>query len=296
MTFGNWRATHLREPSNEKASEDTTSREIDVDVEATYYRQPALVQEALKNILPTPADRPQMYFVGVAPYSTQDVFRKEILGARAIFDERFGTRGRSIVLINSNDTATSTALASTTNLGLVLNGIGKAMKPEKDVLVLFITSHGSKELLSVSFPGFSLNQVTPEMLSRALKESGIKNKVLIISACHSGSFIPSLKSDDTLIMTAASADNTSFGCANGREWTYFGDALFNQAMRKTRSFPRPLRRAASKLMQGGAASIKLLNGPQCPMLERLFSLLWTERFDTDTQHITIVVVVRTLLA
>jgi hypothetical protein len=228
----------LAETPIEAASEDTTSSEPDVDVEATFYRQPALVQEALKNILPSPEGRPQMYFVGLAPYSMQDVFKKEILGAQAVFDERFGTRGHSIVLINSSDTTINTALANTTNLGLVLNGVGKAMKPEKDVLVLFITTHGSKELLSISFPGFSLNQVTPEALSQALKESGIKNKVLIISACYSGSFIPPLKSDDTLIMTAASADRTSFGCANGREWTYFGDALFNHALRNTRSLPQ----------------------------------------------------------
>jgi hypothetical protein len=227
----------------EVATEETASREPDIDVEATFYRQPALVNEALKNILPTPGDRPQMYFVGLAPNSQQDVFKKELLGAQAIFDEHFGTRGRSISLVNHRDTAATTALANATNLGVVLNGIGKVMNPKKDVLVLFITTHGSKELLSVSFPGFALNQVTPENLSQAFKESGIKNKVLIISACYSGSFIPPLKSDDTLIMTAASADKTSFGCSNEREWTYFGDALFNHALRKTRSLPQAFEEA-----------------------------------------------------
>lgn len=228
----------LAETRTETAIEDAASRVPDIDAEATFYRQPALVQETLKNILSTPEGRPQMYFVGLAPSSAQDVFKKEILGAKDVFDESFGTRGRSIVLINSRDTVASTALASITNLGVVLNGIGKAMDPKKDVLVLFITTHGSKELLSVSFPGFALNQVTPEKLSQAFKEAGIKNKVLIISACYSGSFIPPLKSDDTLIITAASADKTSFGCSNEREWTYFGDALFNQALRKTRSLPQ----------------------------------------------------------
>lgn len=227
----------------EVATEETVSREPEIDVEATFYRQPALVNEALKSILPTPEDRPQMYFVGLAPNSQQDVFKKELLGAQAIFDEHFGTRGRSISLVNHRDTAPTIALANATNLGAVLNGMGKAMNPKKDVLVLFITTHGSKELLSVSFPGFSFNQVTPENLSQAFKESGIKNKVLIISACYSGSFIPHLKSDDTLIMTAASADKTSFGCSNGREWTYFGDALFNHALRKTKSLPEAFEEA-----------------------------------------------------
>jgi len=31
-------------------------------------------------------------------------------------------------------------------------------------------------------------------------------------------------------MTAADARNTSFGCAPGRDWTYFGDALFRQSL------------------------------------------------------------------
>lgn len=222
----------------------TVTREPEIDFEATFYRQTAVVKEALKDIRPSSRGRPQMYFVGVAPYSGHEVFKKEIQGARAVFDERFGTSGRSIVLINHPDTTASVPLASTINLGSVLNRIGEVMEPEKDVLILFITTHGAKEWLSVSFPGFPLNQITPEGLSRMLKKSGIKNKVLIISACHSGSFIPALKDNDTLIMTAAHADKKSFGCSNEREWTYFGDALFNHALRNTQSFPQAFVKAS----------------------------------------------------
>lgn len=272
------------EPNTETASEGTTSSEPVVDVEATFYRQPALVQEALKNILPTPGDRPQMYFVGLAPYSTQDVFKKEILGAKAVFDERFGTRGRSIALINHSDTTATIALASTTNLSLVLNGVGKAMKPEKDVLVLFITTHGSKELLSVSFPGFSLNQITPEQLSLAFKESGIKNKVLIISACYSGSFIPLLKSDDTLIMTAASADKTSFGCSNDREWTYFGDALFNHALKKTRLLPQAFAEASKLIKEWETEDGVTPSEPQISMGSSISRVLEDLVFKTGQQR------------
>ena len=39
-------------------------------------------------------------------------------------------------------------------------------------------------------------------------------------------------------MTAASAEKTSFVCSNEREWTYFGDALFNHALKDTRSFSK----------------------------------------------------------
>ena len=207
------------------------------DIEAALYRQPKLIDEALAGLRPSPKNQPQIYFVGMAASDAQDVFRREVISAQDIMGERFGTSGRSVLLINSYDTIARTALASRTNLELILEGIGKAMDRRKDVLVLFITSHGSKGLLSVTAPGFSLNQITPDWLAQALKKSAIKHKVLILSACHAGSFIPALSDADTLILTAAHADRTSFGCSNERDWTYFGDALFNYAFKNTRSFP-----------------------------------------------------------
>ena len=51
-----------------------------------------------------------------------------------------------------------------------------------------------------------------------------------MSACYAGIFVPPLANDDTIVMTAADAKSTSFGCAPEREWTYFGDALFRQSM------------------------------------------------------------------
>ena len=71
-----------------------------------------------------------------------------------------------------------------------------------------------------------------------LDRSGIKNRVVVVSACHSGSFIPALADPTTLLITAAHADRTSFGCADKRQWTYFGDAYFNRALRQERSFLR----------------------------------------------------------
>jgi hypothetical protein len=69
-----------------------------------------------------------------------------------------------------------------------------------------------------------------------LDRSGIKWRILVISACYSGSFIDALKDDHTLIATAASKDRTSFGCGTESEFTYFGDAYINTALREDRSF------------------------------------------------------------
>jgi hypothetical protein len=63
-----------------------------------------------------------------------------------------------------------------------------------------------------------------------LDQTGVQHKVVIISACYSGVFIPRLANSDTLVITAADAGHASFGCEDNKaQWTYFGDALFNIA-------------------------------------------------------------------
>ena len=185
-----------------------------------------------------------------------------MLGAKAIFDKRLGTDGRSIALINHKETVDTLPLANATNLSMVLNGIGKVMDPENDVLVLFITTHGAKKILSVSFPRFSLNDISPTDLDEMLKASQIKNKVLIVSACYSGSFIPDLADKDTLIMTASDAENPSFGCSNERKWTYFGDALFNHALRTTRSLPEAFNAAKATIKTWETEQKLIASNPQ----------------------------------
>ncbi len=206
-----------------------------VDVERAYHRQHALVRDALAAIKASPAERTQMYFVGAAPFATQDVFKREVLGAQAIFDEHFNTSNRSIILINHRDSVKTIAMASVSNLRAVINGVAERMDIDKDVLVLFITSHGSEDRLTFHFPRFALNDLTPTELSSMLAQSRIKNRIIILSACYSGSFISELADENTLIMTAAAADKTSFGCANDADWTFFGDALFNHGLRSTQS-------------------------------------------------------------
>jgi hypothetical protein len=214
---------------------DSAPRLPPIDVEATYARQPQLIEAALAAMKSSGRGHPEVYFVGVAGYAGQDVFKREVTQTKEILGERFGTRERSVLLVNNRETVAELPLASVTNLEAVLTKLGRIMDIDKDFLFLFLTSHGSEGVVSVSFPRFSLNDLTPERLAGMLQRSGIKNRIIIISACHSGSFIPALQDPGTVVMTAARADRTSFGCSDEREWTYFGDALFNRALRSTYS-------------------------------------------------------------
>jgi hypothetical protein len=124
--------------------------------------------------------------------------------------------------------ATPEALATS------LQAAAKAMDAENDVLFLILTSHGSRAGLAVK-AGPRMQILTPDNLANMLGQTGVRHKVVVISACYSGIFIPALASPDALVITAADADHPSFGCRDKAKWTYFGEAFFNVALRQAKS-------------------------------------------------------------
>jgi hypothetical protein len=92
-----------------------------------------------------------------------------------------------------------------------------------------MTSHGEKTGFALQVPGKTI-ELTPQQVASALDGEGIKNRVVIVSACFAGIFVPPLANDNTIVLTAADATHTSFGCAPERDWTYFGDAFFRQSL------------------------------------------------------------------
>lgn len=87
--------------------------------------------------------------------------------------------------------------------------------------------------MTVQQAGLGLKDVTAADIKTALDESGIDWRIIIVSACYSGSFIHPLKDESSLIATAARADRRSFGCTDDRDLTYFGEALFRDALPKS---------------------------------------------------------------
>lgn len=210
-----------------------TSRLLEEEV---VYAQPELLKRALAGLQPQRPDRADWYFLGVGGAYYQSVFRQETETVRALFDTRFSTSGRSLVLVNSDDTVLSQPIASRTSILRALKAIAARMDPEQDVLFLFLTSHGSENHeIELNYWPLELAAVTPEWLRTALDESGIRQRVIVLSACYSGGFIPVLKTPDTVLITAASAAKASFGCTDDAEMTYFSRAFFDEALRRENS-------------------------------------------------------------
>jgi hypothetical protein len=208
-----------------------------IDVEEAYYAQARLVGEAAGGLRGNRPGVVDLYFVGFAGTAYQDVFLREVRSVTELFDRRFDTAGRSVMLINNPQTLDTLPLASVNNLRRALDAIGRLMDPQEDVLFLFLTSHGSRDhRLAVDFWPLRLNYLPAGQLKKLLDESGIKWRVVVVSACYSGGFIKALKDDHSLIMTASRADRNSFGCSQRNAFTHFGRAYFDRQLRRTHSF------------------------------------------------------------
>jgi hypothetical protein len=162
-------------------------------------------------------------------FGDQGVFKNEATGAAQVVASRFGN-GPINVQYNSKKGGGATIEA----LAKSLQVAAKGMDAEYDVLFLILTSHGSPAGLAVK-AGRLTQTLTPSNVADMLARTGVRHKVVVISACYSGVFIPRLANPDMLVITAADADHPSFGCRDKAKWTYFGNAFFNVALRQAKS-------------------------------------------------------------
>jgi hypothetical protein len=217
-----------------------------VDVESVYYSQNELLVKLSDDLVEGKQGQTDLFFIGFAGDADEDVFMNEVLAAQDIVKNYFDTYGRSMTLINNNETLESIPLANGHNLKYSISKVAELMNKEEDILLLFLTSHGSEDhYLTANFPPFKLNNINASNIKQSLDGAGIKWRIIIISACYSGGFIEPLAGPSTLLITAASADRNSFGCGHDGKYTYFGDAYFEKGLKKTKSFVKAFDKAAN---------------------------------------------------
>ncbi|MDP9090495.1 MAG: C13 family peptidase [Pseudomonadota bacterium] len=220
-----------------RASEATAAdSDNQADAESLLFEQPARIDRALAAIPADASARPKAFFLGFAGVGEQKVFSQEIGLASRVLSERYAMHGRELLLVNDERDLESLPLASVTGLRYALQRLATQMNVDRDVLFLSLSSHGAQDaIIAVSNAQLPLNDLTEAALSEALHDSGIKWSVIIISACYAGGFIDSLKTPRTIIIAAAAADRTSFGCSSDRDLTYFGEAFYRDALPGTGS-------------------------------------------------------------
>jgi hypothetical protein len=173
----------------------------------------------------------RVFFVGFAGYGEERVFAEEIKLAARRVGEIYGSAARSVLLINDRRDVKTYPLASVSSLRYALKSLGAVMNRDDDVLFLALSSHGSPDAtIEVSNEGMAPQTLSAQTLAELLADSGIRWRVIVVSACFSGTFIKPLADDHTIVITAAAKNRSSFGCSDTRELTYFGEAFYREAL------------------------------------------------------------------
>jgi hypothetical protein len=215
----------------EEASDTDDSQVSPLVAESLLFDERAQIDDAVEAMSPGLGSSPAMYFVGFAGVAEEHVFAEEIKLAARIVDERFGTSGHQLLLINDRRDIDTYPIATASGLAYALKALAAKMNPDRDILFLAISSHGAADAsVSVSNGGLQLEQLSDEDLAAALRDSGIKRRIIVISACYAGAFIRPLEDPDTVVIAAAAPDKTSFGCSDDRDLTYFGEAFYRDAL------------------------------------------------------------------
>lgn len=190
-----------------------------------------------------------LYAIGVAGDGTQDVFRKEIDYFATLMAQRFHARGVLTLVSHADSLAAKPGpLASYDNLYDAVAGVAKRMNRREDILLLYLTMHGTPEHeLALYFPPLVDDLLTPDDLAYLLDKAGIRNRVIVISACYSGGFIRRLQADGTLLMTAARSDRPSFGCGDDDTATFFGRAWLAEGLNRSTDFVDAFRYAEGRI-------------------------------------------------
>jgi len=216
--------------------------------EALLFDERAQIDDAVDRMSDSAGGQSAVFFVGFAGMASQRVFADEIKLAAQVVDQRFASADRQLLLINDRRDLDTYPIATVSGLSYALNAVAQKMNPDRDILFLALSSHGSADpSLSVSNGSLRLEQLTPDDLGTALRESGIKWRIIVISACYSGAFIKPLQDPNTIVITAAAADKTSFGCSNDRELTDFGEAFYRDALPSAKTLQQAFERAKAAL-------------------------------------------------
>lgn len=236
---GTWR--------QDRRTHDEQGRLLPDPLEVALLKQGVLLDQAIA-ALPASTAATELYSLTFAGDGEQSVFLREADYVTRLLGERFSAHGQ-ISLVNHRDHFTDRPLATRENLARAIQALAERSGPE-DLLFMYFTSHGSADhRLALQQPRLALDDLPAGELAQLLAPLAERQLVIVISACYSGGFIEPLQNERTLIITAARADRVSFGCSEQNDFTYFGRAMFAEALQETSDIVQAFTLAQAKVAE-----------------------------------------------
>ena len=246
--------------ANGQLIRDAKGKLLPDSLETGILAQGSLLDKALAGV-PTSTPAVELFSLVVGGDGKQSVFLREADYVSNLLASRFGAFGQ-ITLVNHRDHLIDRPMATRETITRAVQTLAQRTGPE-DLVFIYLTSHGTQEHeLVLDQPRLELADLPADELATALAPLKNRDKIVVISACYSGGFIPALKDEKTLIMTASRADRVSFGCSEEADFTYFGDALFAKALVETDDLQQAFNDAKRFVVEREAAESYEASEPQ----------------------------------
>ncbi|HEY7883523.1 MAG TPA: C13 family peptidase, partial [Cellvibrionaceae bacterium] len=237
---GIWRWGRFRGDADSKAKALAEA----LAAEKTLYGQQPLLDKQRQQLQKGDPDKIELFLLTLAGDGSERVFIREINTIREVMTDGWVMPGHTLALSNHPLSFNELPLATLTGLQQALETLAEKMDVEQDIAFIYLTSHGSEDhQLSLTVPGLGVMNLPASHLAAFINKLPIKWKVIVVSSCYSGGFMPGLESPSHLVMSAARHDRTSFGCSDDSDMTYFGRAFFNEALPEASSFEDAFERA-----------------------------------------------------
>jgi hypothetical protein len=221
-----------------------------LEIEDALVDQAARIAAAVA-ALPAHPGGAETVVLAVGGEGYQAIFGREARHAADVLAARSG--GPALVLSNTPEQVETGLLASRRTVPLALAALGRRAR-SGDTIVVYLASHGGEDAsISMEAPYLGFAPFNADDLASALATSGFKRRIIIISACFAASWIDRLASPTTIVIAAAAADRTSFGCDDSRELTVFGEAILGELNNPGLSLAAAFDRAQQRIAATEAA-------------------------------------------
>lgn len=129
---------------------------------------------------------------------------------------------------------------------------------DQDIVMVLLSSHGNVGYIANQIGSRRYGDIAAHHIKTVLQNLKDTPTIIIISACFSGSLIPSLEAPNRIILTAASKDKASWGCSPLDQNTFFIDALlgdgFDPSLSLAANFEQTKLRVAKREEEGKLAA------------------------------------------
>ncbi len=267
------------QPAAAQTAEPTQAPLTDKEAAKLWDAQPGLVKHAIGTLKPRVPGRLNVYGIAIAAGGSQHLFGREAHLALDVAAVRFGASYRGgLLLSNGLADILQAPLATHANMMAVGRGIAGRLDPAQDIALVYLTAHGSQAAtLQTDLPNNKLlSAISSASLADMLASAGIRRSIIIVSACYAGTWLPALATPDSIVITAARKDRTSFGCDDKRRLTYFGEALLEGPLARGASL-RDSFEAARSTVTGWETSGRLTPSEPQVHVGRNMQALWTAK-------------------